>query len=93
MTTSPGSHDQHTNDQNRFHAFLTLHGLMRKGIRVSPQDIVNRLLDHLEESKRLFAESRSAVPKNTGDLIDILHDCEQLTQNQIRLLNRALRRL
>lgn len=59
---------------------------------MTPQDTIGRLLDHLEESKRLFAESRSGLTKQDSELIDLLHDCEQLTQNQIRILNRALRR-
>ena len=60
---------------------------------MTPQDIISRLLDHLDETKRLFAESRASLPREAEALIDILHDCEQLTQNQVRLLHRALRRL
>lgn len=60
---------------------------------MSPQDMIGRLLDHLEESKRLFTESRSGLTKKEGELIDLLYECEQLTQNQIRILNRALRKL
>lgn len=60
---------------------------------VSPDDVIHRLLDHLEETKRLFAEERLHLEEKANHVIDIMHDCEQLTRNQIQLLHRALRRL
>lgn len=56
--------------------------------------MINRLLDHLEETKRLVAETRAGLSQvKEEDLVEVLHQCEQLTQNQIRMLNRALRKL
>lgn len=57
-----------------------------------PQDTIARLLDHLEETMRLFAEGREGLTAKDGELIDVLHECEQLTRNQMRMLNRARRR-
>lgn len=57
-----------------------------------PQDTIGRLLDHLEETLRLFAEGRDGLSPQDEELIDLLHECEQLTRNQIRILNRALKR-
>lgn len=59
---------------------------------MTPQDTINRLLDHLEESKRLFVDSRKGLGKEDAELIEALHDCEQLARNQIRILTRALKR-
>lgn len=61
---------------------------------LSPQDMVNRLIDQLEVTKRMFAETRAELkqPEHAA-LVEVLHQCEQLTMNQIRLLSRALRRL
>lgn len=61
---------------------------------ITPEDTIGRLLDHLHETQRLFDECRSnlADPKGS-DLVDILHDCEQLVRSQIHLLTRARQRL
>lgn len=59
---------------------------------MTPQDTINRLLDHVEESKRLFSESRNGLQKEDAELIHALYECEQLARNQIRILTRALKR-
>ena len=60
---------------------------------MTPQDTIARLLDHLEETLRLFAEGRDGLaPNRDGELIDVLHECEQLTRNQVRMLTRARKR-
>lgn len=61
---------------------------------VTPEETIHRLLDALEENRRLFEESRHSLQEPPhGELIEILHDCEQLGKSQVRLLQRALRRL
>lgn len=61
---------------------------------ITPADTIGRLLDHLHETQRLFAESRSGLEASDYvDLIDVLHECEQLVRSQIHLLTRARQRL
>lgn len=57
---------------------------------MNAEDILGRLIDHLEETKRLIDESRSSLEDlDRKDLVEILHECEQSTRTQIHLLTRA----
>lgn len=61
---------------------------------ITPEDTLGRLLDHLHETQRLFAESRLNLEEaNHVDLVEVLHECEQLVRTQIHLLTRARQRL
>lgn len=60
---------------------------------MTAEDILSRLIDHLEETRRLMEESRAGLEEiRRDDLIDLLHECEQLTRTQIHLLTRAAMR-
>lgn len=61
---------------------------------MTPEDILWRILDRLQESKELFASSLEGLhPERDKELIDAITEIEQLTQTQINICRRAQRRL
>jgi len=60
---------------------------------VTPQDVIWRVLERLQENKQMLAECAAELhPVHHNDLIETLHEIERLTQTQIHLLNRIKRR-
>lgn len=61
---------------------------------MNADDVLWRILERLEESKRIFSESLEGLhPKHDKELIDTITEIEQLTQTQINLCRRAERRI
>ncbi len=61
---------------------------------MNASDVLWRILERLEESKAIFAESLEGLhPKNDKELIDAITEIEQITQTQINICRRAERRL
>lgn len=60
---------------------------------MTPQDVIWRVLERLQESKEIVAASAAELhPVHNQDLIETLHEVERLTQTQIHLVNRIKRR-
>lgn len=61
---------------------------------MNPSDVLWRVLERLEESRRIVAESLDGLdPEKEKELYDALLEVEQLTQTQINIVRRAQRRL
>ena len=59
------------------------------GEYLEPKDIIWRLSQCLDEHMELIMESiRDLHPKQHGDLINALRECEQLTKTQLNVLSR-----
>lgn len=60
---------------------------------MTPQDIIWRVMAHLQETKNIVASSAEEChPVHHQDLISTLHEVERLIQTQIHLMNRVKRR-
>jgi hypothetical protein len=60
---------------------------------MTPQDVIWRVLERLQESKEIVAASSAELhPVNNQDLVEALHEVERLMQTQIHLMNRIRRR-
>ncbi|HHT25987.1 MAG TPA: hypothetical protein GXZ82_01890 [Firmicutes bacterium] len=60
---------------------------------MTPQDIIWRVTEHLEETKSIVASGvEECHPVRHQDLISTLHEVERLIQTQIHLMNRVKRR-
>lgn len=61
---------------------------------MNPEDLLWRILERLEESKRIVGESLEELdPESDKELVDALSEVEQLTQTQINIVRRTQRRL
>lgn len=60
---------------------------------MEPRDVIWRIMRHLADFQEILEESlRELNPKQHGDLISSIHECEQLTKTQVNIMNRAARR-
>lgn len=61
---------------------------------MTPEDIIWRIIDRLQESKEMFAASLEGLhPVKEKELIDAIAEVEQLTQTQPNICRRVQRRL
>ena len=61
---------------------------------MNPQDTIWRIVERLEENKRLLSESLEGLhPKRDKELIDAIGEVEQLTQTQLNICRRVQKRL
>lgn len=61
---------------------------------MSPEDILWRIIERLEESRTILSEVLADLhPRRDKELIDALTEVEQLTQTQLNICRRVQRRL
>lgn len=60
---------------------------------MQPKDVLWRILESLDEKHRTLEDSIQYLdPKNHGDIISAIEECQRLTNTQKNLINRLRRR-